>query len=166
MIPTFEEFLNSYYEKNNMVLLPFGYYADRITQSSIDNDSDDVKLVKDAIELLRLQKGEIIQKRKKIDTIRFWIFSTVVPAIPLFFLFFYLVGLDVHGSNSYMYTHPEESHYFLTIISTVVVTTLFSFVMFVFQLKRDKRHYDLETDKTTNLLNDINYNIDILEKSL
>lgn len=80
MIPTFEEFLNSYFENKNMVLLPPGYYADRITQSSIyNNDSDDVTLVKDAIQLLRLQKDDIIQKRKKIQ----FIFFNKVNNVPL-----------------------------------------------------------------------------------
>ena len=130
---------------------------------------DDTKLVKEAIELLRLQKNEIIQKRERIDTIRFWIFSTVVPAIPLFFLFFlffHLIGLDTQGPNSYMYRDPVVARYSISIMATIMVTVVISLIVYVFQLQRDKKHYDLETDKTTSLLNDINYKIDFLEKSL
>lgn len=99
MIPTFEEFLNSYYEKNNMLLS----YKD-----FVNPDPDDVKLIKEAMRLLKYQKDEIIEKRKKIDNMRFWIFSIVLPAIPLYFLSFYLIGLDIEGPNSHMYTKLKK----------------------------------------------------------
>lgn len=160
MIPTFEEFLNSYYEKNNMVLLPFGYYADRITQSSIDNnDSDDVELVKNAIHILETVKMDIIKKRKKIDNIRFWIFHFIIPFIVMFIILF----------NSFTPTHgidSIEAQYFFALTYSTMITGLILLGSFIFYAKRDKRHYDLETDKTTNMLNEIYYKIDILEKSL
>jgi len=109
---------------------------------------------------------KLSKKRERIDTIRFWIFSTVVPAIPLFFLFFHLIGLDTQGPNSYMYRDPVVARYSISIMATIMVTVVISLIVYVFQLQRDKKHYDLETDKTTSLLNDINYKIDFLEKSL
>jgi len=122
---------------------------------------DDTKLVKEAIELLRLQKNEIIQKRKRIDNIRFWTFHFIIPFIVMSIIIFNsFTQTQTHGVDSI------EGQYFFTLIYSTMISGLILLGSFIFYAERDKHYYDLETDKTTSLLNDINYKIDFLEKSL
>ena len=131
---------------------------------SVNTIEEDKLLVVDAIRYLKLTKNEVIKKRKLIDTIRFWTFSYVLPVIPLYFLFFYWIGLDTQGPESYRYKDPEAALYFMTIVFSNIIAGLIAMLTFIFQLKREKTHYELESDKTTRILRQIDNELETLYK--